>query len=177
VLGYAIPLNILSTGCLSNRGQPSVSGWTLEVKRVRLKYTLVQTLRLCTSRTAHRGIRGIALLFLDHGTRRGWGVSVTPRPLFTHGKDPVPIVQEGGWSLGPVWTGVENLAPTGIRSPDRTARSHSLYRLRYPAHIWGELTLYCSGYTNPFVSIFIFSHYSLETSKLLGMSCTETRHY
>ena len=28
----------------------------------------------------------------------------------------------------------ENLAPTGIRSPDRPARSQSLYRLRYPAH-------------------------------------------
>ena len=27
--------------------------------------------RLCTGRTAHRGSRGIALLFLDHGTRRG----------------------------------------------------------------------------------------------------------
>jgi hypothetical protein len=36
----------------------------------------------------------------------------------------------------PVWTGAENLAPTGIRSPDRPARSQSLYRLRYPAHIW-----------------------------------------
>jgi hypothetical protein len=24
---------------------------------------------------------------------------------------------------GPVWTGAENLAPTGIRSPDRPARS------------------------------------------------------
>jgi hypothetical protein len=24
--------------------------------------------------------------------QRGWGVSVTPRPLFTPGKDPVPIV-------------------------------------------------------------------------------------
>jgi hypothetical protein len=29
---------------------------------------------------------------------------------------------------------VENLAPTGIRSPDRPARSQSLYRLSYPAH-------------------------------------------
>jgi len=35
------------------------------------KCTLVQALRLCTGRTAHRGSRGIALLFLDHGTRRG----------------------------------------------------------------------------------------------------------
>ena len=76
-----------------------------------LKCTLVQALRLCTGRTAHRGSRGIALLFLDHGTRRGWGVSVTPRPLFTPRKDPVPIVQEAGWAPGPVWTGAENLAP------------------------------------------------------------------
>jgi hypothetical protein len=41
-------------------------------------------------------------------------VSVTPRPLSTPGKDPVPIVQEAGWAPGPVWTGAENLAPTGI---------------------------------------------------------------
>src|SRR5215475_8642877 len=62
------------------------------------------------------------------------GVSVTPRPLFTPGKDPVPIVQEAGSAPGPVWTGAENLAPTGIRSTDRPARSQSLYRLIYPAH-------------------------------------------
>ena len=29
---------------------------------------------------------------------------------------------------------VENLAPTGIRTPDCPARSQSLYRLSYPAH-------------------------------------------
>jgi hypothetical protein len=99
------------------------------------KCTLVQALRLCTGRTAHRGSRGIALLFHDYGTRKGWEVSVTPRPLFTPGKDPVPIVQETGWVPGPVWTGAENLAPAGIRCPDRPARSHSLYLLRYHAHM------------------------------------------
>ena len=61
--------------------------------KVKVKRTVVQALRLCTGRTAHRGSRGIALPFHDHGTRRGLGVSVTPRPLFTPGKDPVPIVQ------------------------------------------------------------------------------------
>jgi hypothetical protein len=76
----------------------------------------------------------IVLLFLDLGTRRGWGVSVTPRPLSTPGKDPGPIVQEAGWAPGPVWTDAKNLAPTGTRSPDRSARSQSLYRLSYPAH-------------------------------------------
>ena len=90
--------------------------------------------RLCTGRTAHGGSRGIALPCHDHGTRRVWGVSITPRPLFSPGKEPVPIVQEAGWAPGPVWTGAENLARTGIWSPDRPARSQSLYWLRYPAH-------------------------------------------
>jgi len=49
---------------------------------------------------------------------------------FTPRKDPVPIVQEAAWAPGSVWTGVENLASTGIRSPDRKARSESL-RLSY----------------------------------------------
>jgi hypothetical protein len=31
-----------------------------------------------------------------------------------------------------VWTCAKNLAPTGIQSPDRPARSQSLYRLSYP---------------------------------------------
>ena len=55
------------------------------------------------------------------------------RPLFTARKDPVPIVQEPGWAPGPVWTGTENLARTGIRSVDRPARSQSIYRLSYRA--------------------------------------------
>ena len=41
--------------------------------QVKLKVTLVQALRLCTGRTAHRGSRGIALPIRDHGIRRVWG--------------------------------------------------------------------------------------------------------
>jgi hypothetical protein len=54
-----------------------------------------------------------------------------PRPLSTPEKDPVLIVLETGWAPELVWTGAENLAPTGIRSSDRPARSQSLYRLSY----------------------------------------------
>jgi hypothetical protein len=108
------------------------------MKKSKVKCILVQALRLCTGRTAYGGSRGIALLFHDHGTRRGWGVSITPRPLFTPGKDPVPIVQEARWTPGPVWTGAENLAPVGIRSLDRPAHSQSLYWLSYPAHTLQE---------------------------------------
>jgi hypothetical protein len=41
-------------------------------------------------------------------------------------------VGTGGWSPVSVWTGAVKLGPTGIRSPNRPARSESLYRLRYP---------------------------------------------
>jgi hypothetical protein len=119
---------------------PETYRWT-KVKKV--KVTLVQALRLCTGRTAHSGSRGITLTFRDHGTRREWGVSVTPRQLFTPGKNPLHIVQKAGWAPGPVWTGTENFAPTGIGSRDRPARSQSLYRLRYLAlYRWTKLRFF-----------------------------------
>jgi hypothetical protein len=58
-------------------------------------------------------------------------VNSTHRPFYTVERDPVSIVQEAGWDLGLVWTCAENLAPAGIRFPDRPARSESLYRLSY----------------------------------------------
>ena len=56
-------------------------------------------------------------------------VNAKPRPLFPRKTNTVPIVQEALWAQGPVWASAENLAPTGIWSPDRPARSESLYRL------------------------------------------------
>jgi hypothetical protein len=71
---------------------------------------------------------------MTNGTRTGWGVSVTSRPLSTPGKDTAPIVQEAWWAPGPVWRGAEYLAPTGIRSPDRPVLNQPIYRLSYQAH-------------------------------------------
>ena len=62
--------------------------------------TLVQALRLCTGRTAHWGSRGIALPFHNHGTRRGWGFSVTRRPFFTQGKTRYPFYSMLGGPQG-----------------------------------------------------------------------------
>ena len=53
-------------------------------------------LRICTGRKAHRASAGIALLFRDHGTRKGLGVNVTPRPLFTPGKTRYPSYRRLG---------------------------------------------------------------------------------
>jgi hypothetical protein len=71
---------------------------------------------------------GIALPFRDLGARRGGVVSITPRPVYPRERPGTHCT--GGW-MGPR-AGVKNLAPTGIRSPDRPARSQSLYRLSYP---------------------------------------------
>jgi len=112
------------------------------VKNGKVKCTLVQALRLCRGSTAHRESRGITVLFLDHGTRRERGVNVTPRPFFTAGKDPVPIAQEAGWSPWPVWAGAEYLTLTGIRSPDRPARSSVSIPTELPGpRNWGVSSL------------------------------------
>ena len=52
---------------------------------------------------AQRVNRGIALLFHDRATRRGWVVCSTPRPHFTPRKDPVPILQETAILLCTNW--------------------------------------------------------------------------
>ena len=52
-------------------------------------------------------------LFLTSALEGGEGSVLRPGRTFTPGKDPVPIVQEAGWASGAVWTGEENLAPTG----------------------------------------------------------------
>jgi hypothetical protein len=47
----------------------------------------------------------------------GWVVNAMTRPLL-NGNYPVPTALEAGWAPGPLWTGAENFAPTGIRSPE-----------------------------------------------------------
>ena len=61
----------------------------------------------------------------------GWVINATLRLLYPRER-PGTHCKEAGWASEPVWTGAENLAPTGIRSPERPARSESLYRLSYP---------------------------------------------
>ena len=62
---------------------------------------------------AQRVGRGIALLFHDRGTRRGWVVSSTPRPHFTPGKTGYPFYRRLGGPQGRSGR-AENLVSTGI---------------------------------------------------------------
>jgi hypothetical protein len=82
-------------------------------------------------RRTHGVSGGIAQLFLNLGTRRGVRSASRPGCLY-------PLERPGthcteGW-VGP-GAGLDRCGksrPTGIRSPDRPARSESLYRLSYP---------------------------------------------
>ena len=52
------------------------------------------------------------------------------------GKTGYLLYKRLGWAAGPVWTGVENLSPTGIRSPDRPVQPVASHYTDYaiPAH-------------------------------------------
>jgi len=63
------------------------------------------------------GGRGVAVPMLDTGTRMGWTVNDTLRPLYPRERNPVLSLKEVGWRPGPVWTCTENLDPTRGVSP------------------------------------------------------------
>jgi hypothetical protein len=93
-------------------------------KKVKVKFALEQTLK------AQRGSTGIAVFF-PLTSAIGGGGWLTPGPGRPPGKRPVTHCI-GGW-VGPR-AGLDGYGksrpPTGIRSPDRPARSKALCRLR-----------------------------------------------
>ena len=111
----------------------------------------------------------------------GWGVSPAPRPHFTPRKDPLSIVQETGWAPGPVWTGAENLAPNGIRFPDRLARSQSLYRLSYPRSrfVRSEIqsATHCTAAGRCVIGNQLYRHTVLSAHSFTGTQCYGTQCY
>jgi len=78
----------------------------------------------------------------------GEGSASRPGRSLPSQKELVHIVQEVVWAPGRVWTGAENLAPTGIGSPDRPARSQSLYRLSYHGPLGVQVALFNTGVKN-----------------------------
>ena len=86
--------------------------------RKKVKFTLEQVTK------AQRGGEVYLYSFLNLGAR--WGVvSARPRPLYPRGRHGTHCI--GDW-VGPRvgLEGCENSCPTGIRSPDRPARSQLL---------------------------------------------------
>jgi len=74
-----------------------------------IKFTLEQATK------TQRGKRGIALLFLQPWALDGGGWSMQCPSLFTLRKGSCyPLYKKAVWAPGPVWRGVENLAPSRI---------------------------------------------------------------
>ena len=77
-------------------------------------------------------LRNSSLHYHNHGTRRGWGVGVTARPLFAPEKFGTHCTESWVDTRAALDRYGKSHHPNGIRSPDRPARSQSLYRLHYP---------------------------------------------
>ena len=90
ILDGTAPINMVPQNIRECNGD-----WLTHVK---VKVTLVQALRICTDPTAHRGSRGIALPFHDHGTKRGEGSPSRPRPSLPRERPSTHCT--GGW-VGP----------------------------------------------------------------------------
>ena len=71
----------------------------------------------------------------------GWVANATSRPLYPRESPGNHCI--GGW-VGPraCLEGCGKSHPTRIQSPDRPARSESLYRLRHPGPQWGMERVY-----------------------------------
>jgi len=74
---------------------------------------------------AQRVDGGVARTHSQPSIRMG-GWSASHSGSFTPEKDLVSNVQEALWVLGPVWGRTKCFSVTGIRSPDRPARSYSI---------------------------------------------------
>jgi len=80
--------------------------------------------------TGHeRPKRQLSYCFCKLNASLGWVVNTTPRPPYPRGRR-VGTHCRGGW-VGPR-AGLDGFGKSRIRSPDRSARSESLYRLRSP---------------------------------------------
>jgi hypothetical protein len=100
--------------------------------KVKVKCTLVQVLRLYTGHTAHSGSRGIALLFHDHDTRRGWasrsGRSSPPE------KTRYSLYMRLGGSQSRYGQMRKISPPPGFDPRTVQPVAQSLYQLSYPTH-------------------------------------------
>jgi len=142
---------------------------------VQVKCTLVQALRLCTGRTAHRVSRGIALLFLDHGTRRWWGQRHAPAAIYPQERpgtrctggwvDPRAVLDRCGKSNPPLGFDPRTIQPVASRYTNWATPVHLLSKKGSKNPLILEVKYSCilllilCSYT-PQRVIFFFFHYT-----------------
>ena len=95
--------------CIRANNSPVVNVVRIKYVKVKVKWSRYMP------GVAQRVGRGIALLFHDRGTRRGWVVSSTPSRTLPAGKTRYPLYRRLGGPQGRSGR-AENLIRTGIRS-------------------------------------------------------------
>ena len=91
-----------------------------------------------------------------------------PRPLFTLGKDPVPIVQEAGWVPGPVCTGQDSIPgpsspqpvaiPTTLPGPWHRRTTLLVYYREHVHYIKLNMSSTCYKFHRHIRFIFVYTH-------------------
>jgi hypothetical protein len=66
-------------------------------------------------------------------------LSFTPRPLYLRKGDPLPIVQEGRWSPGPVWTDADSFHRDSVPGPSRPQQAAIPTELSRPTELLRKL--------------------------------------
>ena len=137
-----------------------------------------QSLRLCKGRTTHRGSRGLALFFHDHGTRRGWGVSVTPRQHFTPEKTRYPLYRRLGGPQGrsgqvrkissPPGFDPRTVQPIASRYTDWATRPTTRNKLSVNSRLFADLWIF----NNVWEKVILWD--SLETGRITNIMCQDT---
>jgi len=83
---------------------------------------------------AWRGGTGVILPFLNLGALWEWVVIAIPRPVYSHERSPVAVVEEAGWASGLMWMCMESLASIRVSTLNCPALSELLQKLHYPSH-------------------------------------------
>ena len=126
----------------------------------KVKCTLLEALTLSTSRTAHRGSRGIILLLLDHGTKRGKGLASGPSRSLPPGKSRWALYRRLGGPQGqPEQLGKNSLLPGFFfniyctfnhihRNFTSLLVVHS-HKMSSSTHTWTASLQRCGGFRSP----------------------------
>ena len=124
-----IALLRLCTGRTAHRGSRGIALLRLCTGRTAHRESRgIALLRLCTGRTAHRESRGIALLFHDQRHQKGGeGSASRPGRSLPPGKRRQLLYRRLGGPQDRYGQVRKITPPTGIRSPDRPARSQYSY--------------------------------------------------
>jgi hypothetical protein len=110
---------------------------------------------------AHRGRRGIAILFLNLGTRWRWVINARPG-RFTPGKEPrIAIVEATGWAPGLVWACIDRrkpLFPPGFEP--RTAQPE--------ANRYSDYTFFLNNQPDALIISILFCYKTLRVSAIFS---------